>query len=268
MVDNCNNRCSHFIANDCFHLYRHKFLWIISIASLLAVICFGYIAYSFSSTHEQIFESQKQSMSEVKKVLEPAKISKDSCYYVNEQLAHSVDIYLDTSKNLLELQYTKIQSDYAILSLWAGILMIVFLVFSIYSMFKTDEILRQSREGLKAIEDTEKEADAIIDSVEQKTNLEIKKVSQKASEESAKIQADASTTIDEMKREINEMQQQFSDDVSQKSKQFKEMYDEMMKKMEDTSSKNTTLIQKLVDTIRDSSVEQKGECKQQTQQNE
>ena len=89
-------------------------------------------------------------------------MSKDSCYYVNEQFAKSVEAYMESSKDLLELQSTKIQSDFTVLSLWAGILMIVFLVFSIYSMFKTDEILRQSREGLKAIENTEKEAEEQI----------------------------------------------------------------------------------------------------------
>lgn len=80
--------------------------------------------------------------------------------------------------------------------------MIVFLVFSIYSMFKTDEMLRQSREGLKAIEATEREADTIIERVETKTNEEILKVSNKATEESTRIQQDASNTIEEVKKKF------------------------------------------------------------------
>ena len=137
--------------------------------------------------------------------------------------------------------------------------MIVFLVFSIYSMFKTDEILRQSREGLKAIENTEKEAENIVESVEQKTNEEIKKVTQTAIEEQRKIQSEASSTIDEVKKEILQMQEGFSKDVTQKSEEFRAMYKRMMTKMEDTTKHNRNLIQQLVDTIRDSSMEQKGD---------
>lgn len=269
MGDNCgNNHCSHFIGKDRFHVYRHKFLWIIVGATILTTLFFGGITMSYDTANEQVVKSHIESINEIKKLLEPAKMSKDSCYYVNEQLALGVDSYMKTSKSLLEIQSQKIQSDYAILSLWAGILMIVFLVFSIYSMFKTDEILRQSREGLKAIEDTEKEADAIIESVEKKTNLEIQKVSQKATEESEKIQTDALNTIEEVRKEISDMQSQFKDSVAEKSNEFKNMYEDMMRKMEETSKRNTTLIQQLADTIRDSSVEQKGDCQQQTQQNE
>lgn len=261
MANTCTKeQCAHYIANDHFHVYRHKFLWTISIATILAAFCFAYIAYSFNSAQSKIVEAHVCSIEKVLTLLEPAKMSKDSCYYVNEQFAKSVEAYMESSKDLLELQSTKIQSDFTVLSLWAGILMIVFLVFSIYSMFKTDEILRQSREGLKAIENTEKEAEDIVDSVEQKTNEEILKVTQKAIEEQEKIQSEASSTIDEVKKEILQMREGFSQDVTQKSDEFRTMYEGMMKKMEETSTQNTNLIQQLVATIRESNIEQKGDA--------
>ena len=261
MGNNCTeNRCAHYIASDTFHVYRHKFFWAIIIATVLACGFFVYITYSFKQAHTSIVQTHDESIRKVQEMLEPAKMSKDGCFYVDEQLARNVDFYLNTSKELLELQSTKIQSDYAILSLWAGILMIVFLVFSIYSMFKTDEILRQSREGLKAIEATEKEANAIIEKIETKTNEEITKVSTKASEESSRIQQDASNTIDEVKKEINAMRTEFSTDVSNKSQAFQEKYEQMMKKLEDTTNINKNFIQQLVDTIKDTTAEQKGDA--------
>lgn len=260
MANNCKEeRCAHYIANDNFHVYRHKFLWAIIIATVLASGCFAFITYSFKQAHASIVQAHNTSLRKVQEMLEPAKMSKDSCFYVNEQLISGVNAHMNTSRELLELLSTRIQSDYAILSLWAGILMIVFLVFSIYSMFKTDEILRQSREGLKAIEAREKEADSIIESVETKTNEEITKVSSKASEESARIQQDASNTIDEVRKEILDMRKEFSTDVSEKSKAFQDKYDEMMRKLEETTNNNTSLIQQLVNTIKDSTVEQKGD---------
>lgn len=260
MANNCTEeRCAHYIANDNFHVYRHKFLWTIILATVLASGCFAYITYSFKQAHASIATTHESSINKLQELLEPAKMSKDSCYYADEHLVKSIEAYMTTSKELLELQSTKIQSDYAILSLWAGILMIVFLVFSIYSMFKTDEILRQSREGLKAIEATEKEADTIVERVETKTNEEITKVSNKATEESNRIQQDASNTIDEVKKEILEMRAEFSKDVNDKSQAFQDKYDDMMRKLEETTANNTSLIQQLVNTIKDTTVEQKGD---------
>ena len=143
MASNCTeDRCAHYIANDKFHIYRHKFLWTIILATILAGRCFAYITYSFKQTHASIANTHEISINKLQELLEPAKMSKDSCYYADKHLVNSIEAYMTTSKELLELQSTKIQSDYAILSLWAGILMIVFLVFSIYSMFETDEMLR------------------------------------------------------------------------------------------------------------------------------
>lgn len=267
MANNCReDRCAHYIANDTFHVYRHKFLWTIILATVLASGCFAFITYSFKQAHASIATTHERSINKLQKLLEPVRMSKDSCYYADEHLVKSIETYMATSKELLELQSTKIQSDYAILSLWAGILMIVFLVFSIYSMFKTDEILRQSREGLKAIEATEKEADTIIERVETKTNEEINKVSNKATEESARIQQDASNTIDEVKKEIFEMRTAFSTDVKDKSQKFQEKYDEMMRKLEETTANNTSLIQQLVNTIKDTTVEQKGDTQRKAPQ--
>lgn len=260
MANYCTeDRCAHYIASDKFHVYRHKFLWTISIATIFAGACFSFISLSFKHAHESIVATHEGSIKKMQELLEPVRMSKDSCYYADEYLVKSIESYMSTSKELLELQSTKIQSDYAILSLWAGILMIVFLVFSIYSMFKTDEILRQSREGLKAIEATEKEAGTIVDRVETKTNEEIAKVSNKAAEESTRIQQDASNTIDEVKKEILEMRAAFSKDVNDKSQAFQEKYDDMMRKLEETTANNTSLIQQLVNTIKDSTVEQKGD---------
>lgn len=55
-------------------------------------------------------------------------------------------------KHLLELEFNKIQHEYDVLALWGGILTIVFLIFTFYSMGKTDEINRHSQELVKEIE--------------------------------------------------------------------------------------------------------------------
>lgn len=79
------------------------------------------------------------------------------------------------SKTLLELEFSKIQSEYEAMELWAAILTIVFLIFSFYSLFKTDDMVKQGKEGLKEIGDIKKESqDTIQKTEEAHSNLQTK----------------------------------------------------------------------------------------------
>lgn len=73
-------------------------------------------------------------------------LKKDSIL-INRQLANAQH----ATNELLELHFNRIQHEYTILALWAGVLMIVFLIFSFYSLYKTDDIAKQSKESLKEI---------------------------------------------------------------------------------------------------------------------
>lgn len=77
-------------------------------------------------------------------------LKKDSLL-INRQIADN----LNSTNALLEMQFNRIQNEYETLALWAGILTIVFLIFSFYSMFKTDDMLRQGKEGLNILKDEE-----------------------------------------------------------------------------------------------------------------
>ena len=57
------------------------------------------------------------------------------------------------TNELLELHFNRIQHEYTVLALWAGVLMIVFLIFSFYSLYKTDDIAKQGKESLKEIKE-------------------------------------------------------------------------------------------------------------------
>lgn len=73
-------------------------------------------------------------------------LKKDSIL-INRQLANSQH----ATNELLELNFNRIQHEYTVLALWAGVLMIVFLIFSFYSLYKTDDIAKQGKESLKEI---------------------------------------------------------------------------------------------------------------------
>lgn len=248
MSEQClSEQCAHFVGKDRFHVYRHKFIWTITIASLLSVFAFVCVAFSFNRSQEEIVKANSDAIIRIESQLSQAVTeSRDSCYYANEQLVASLLDYAVSIKSLLELETTRIQSDYSLLSLWAGILMIVFLVFSIYSMFKTDEVLRQSKIGLDAVDEAGRKANSMITMVDDKIKEELETVSKKAKEEIDTIKNEALKTHDEIK-----------EDIDAKQKSFEEKYEEMMNKMQQVQEENTKIFENFLQQFKDYNSEQK-----------
>lgn len=251
MDNKCNERqCAHYIDSKHLHLYKNKFLYTIVIATALCVSCFLYLSCSFKDSCDRIVGANSASMRKIDSMLRPAKMSKDSCYYVNEQLAATIKNNMAENRSLLEMQVSRIQSDFSLLSLWAGILMIVFLVFSIYSMFKTDELIKQSRESLKRIEESAKQTNVVIETIRHKTEEEIEKVTQKANEEANKISTESLQTLEDVKKEIFNMRDEFSNMVKERSDTFENMYNEMVVKVQQASNVNAGAIGGLAELLK------------------
>lgn len=73
------------------------------------------------------------------------------------------------TKDLLEMQFAKIRQESESLQIWIGILTLVFLVFSFYSFFKVDEIMRQGRDGLNELIVLKDRGDNKINQFEEKS---------------------------------------------------------------------------------------------------
>lgn len=110
-------------------------------------------------------------------------LKKDSLL-INRQLANSQH----ATNELLELNFNRIQHEYTVLALWAGVLMIVFLIFSFYSLYKTDDIAKQGKESLREI--VEKGDDVLSGLKEQQKSLMV----------------EAKTTIAQINKETRESQ--------------------------------------------------------------
>lgn len=125
---------------------------------------------------------------------------------INKVSSADSSMMYNSVKDLLELQYNKLQNEYDSIQIWYGVLTVIFLVFSFYSIFKADDVIRQGK-------------DAIIDFTQNATN-EI--ASQKADAEEIKTKIkdrldDGLKSIDVKAQAnieaINELQQSFQDVV-------------------------------------------------------
>lgn len=227
-------------------IYRHKFFWTVIIFTVIVFLAFGFIIFSFNRSLDVISNANKQAINDIHSLLEPAKMSKDSCYYADEHLVASMQDFMQISQSKLEMESVKIQSDFAVLSLWAGILMIVFLVFSIYSMYKTDELLRQSREGLNAIQEKDDKANDIIKRVDDKVREELMKVSKIANTEIQRIKDETNRAVSQSNDYILSLNEQFDELVKDKTETFTKTYDDILKRMKKTSENNNVMVKQLL----------------------
>lgn len=55
-----NDNCAHYISKRYVHFYKNKFLYIISAASLIFIILFGLLTYSYNKSQETIVNNYKE----------------------------------------------------------------------------------------------------------------------------------------------------------------------------------------------------------------
>lgn len=137
----------------------------------------------------------------------------------------SDDLLIQT-RDLLELQFSKIQHEAQSLQIWCGILTIVFLIFSFYSLFKTDELLQRGRDGLKELSEMKIEGDKkIADMIKEGTT----KISDFKTNSNNAIRAAAEKAIfkkGEIISELQELVNQSSRDITDNADSALRMLDQ------------------------------------------
>lgn len=168
--------------------------------------------------------------------------------------ARSID-KKDAVVHLLELEFNKIQSEYEELSIWSGILGVIFLVFSFFSLYKGDDVIKQASETLTEIQD-------IRDSVADKSDDLDKTVKEKIEELSTKISPleeklkDLTTSISNKKITIEILEKQisgiaksanvFQQTMDQRMTEFNTSFDNLKKRLNEN---HETDLQKVSDAV-------------------
>lgn len=250
-MENCEkNNCTHYVDKLNLRLYKGKFLIAVVVITVVMVVLFVCEVCFYHSSLQSIVETHSSFVSKFEKSIDPLTMSKDSCVYANDQLVNSMREYMQSTQSILDLQSSKIQADFTLLSLWAGILMIVFLIFSIYSMFKTDELMKQGREGLRAIETSKAKADEQVNTIDEKVKDEIQKVSNAANHQLANISEESEKLLLELKETIEKERKAFKDMVDQKAEDFKGEYLQYVDKLKSSTESAKNLWQSFMEAIR------------------
>lgn len=173
-----------------------------------------------------------------------------------EESASSIQIanIQSETKALLELEFNKIQNEYETLALWAGILTIVFLIFSFYSMFKTEELLKQGKQGLSDLDSIREKGQLSVEEFVEDSGASIRKFKMEYLAVISEVREADARRLDGLDMSINKITQRFTEETQKKInvvqkyvENTKKSVDEQYMSLYDSSSKiEAELTKKLV----------------------
>ena len=154
--------------------YKWHFLCSLAVVTIVAIIGFVTLSYSYSCRLGKIEELQKQDGKRIEVILKSAQVNKKDIAPDVESLSAVFSEHSERMQGLMNMEFEKLQNDFNFISLWAGLLTIVFLIFSIYSIFKTDEMLKKSEKVYDEIKDKADVIDNFTKNVQKKYKQELK----------------------------------------------------------------------------------------------
>lgn len=122
---------------------RHRFVACVIVVILVSCAAFAYLASCYKQAQDDIVALQKKDALMFEQVLNSSKNVKSKSSENIDQLQALLDKHQERQEALLHLEYNKLQADFNVL--------IIFLVFSLYSIFKTDEMLNKAETEAKGI---------------------------------------------------------------------------------------------------------------------
>lgn len=127
--------------------YKWHFIGSLIIVSLITIVGFVWLADSYHNRLNRIEKIQTADCKQIKSIFNTYATYANNNRIINagiERVSEVLENHEERMESLMEFEFEKLQNDFNLISLWAGIITIVFLVFSIYSIFKTDEMLKES----------------------------------------------------------------------------------------------------------------------------
>lgn len=154
--------------------YKWQFIGSLAVVSVIAIIGFLCLSISYQNRLDKIAELQLQDGKRIEKILKSKSIDNKN---LSKEIDSLSDVFIgheERMQGLMEMEFEKLQNDFNFISLWAGLITIVFLIFSIYSIFKTDEMLKKSDKVYDEIKDKADVIDNFSKNIKRKYQAELK----------------------------------------------------------------------------------------------
>lgn len=223
-----NEKCAHYLDERNVKFYKTKFLLILVVFSFAVLTLFFFVTCSYNKSQGKIVNNYREYKHEIDSIQRT--VQKDSTFSLKQQgMLDRMENQQNSILHQLEMQSEKLSFDFTLLSLWASVLMLVFLIFSIYSVFKTDELMKQSRADIAKIEDNSDKANQLLGSIRKMVNEAVDEINKAAQTETDELKKNASETIGQLKSEVDKS-------IAEKSSEFNDRCNEYMGQLENVKN--------------------------------
>ncbi len=154
--------------------YKWQFIGSLLVVSIVAMIGFRFLSVSYHKRLDRIEEIQRTDCKQISQLLSAFPVNKRAINAENGKIAESFEKHEERMQSMMEMEFEKLQNDFNFISLWAGLITIVFLIFSIYSIFKTDEMLKKSEKVYEDIKTKSVVIDNFTKNIQKKYRSELK----------------------------------------------------------------------------------------------
>lgn len=154
--------------------YKWQFIGSLLVISIVAIIGFGFLSISYHNRLDRIEKIQINDCKQISQLLFSSNMNKRAISLEYSKIAESFEKHEERMQSLMEMEFAKLQNDFNFISLWAGMITIVFLIFSIYSIFKTDEMLKKSEKVYEDIKTQSNVIDNFTKNIQKKYRIELK----------------------------------------------------------------------------------------------
>lgn len=179
----CSKSCQYYTKGRSITLVRWGFIIILLISMICAVSYYMHSNSKFKDSYNDIVSQHEEFCENILR-FKDATVAKDSLLVVDNSILYAIQEESNALEHKFELLSFQLKEEHSGLTLWASVLMIIFLVFSIYAMYKIDEMQKQGhdsvdkihglhRESVKQFSDIDKYVQARIDGYVKKADARL-----------------------------------------------------------------------------------------------
>lgn len=232
---------------DILKKLSHNILVAFFSAALLCCGLYGFVIYLHNG---HIVEGQNRIIRIYNSQMNKMESAKLSLNIRDSQREKEMSAFHEEVKSLLELEYNRIQNEFEAIEIWTGVLTVIFLIFSFYSLFKTEQLENQSRDELaklkKLFEDGQLKLgkfDANSETALTKLNTSVDEIKKNVKNQIdglfSKGQTDALTDIDKRAKGILETYRtQIEEMLSTNQQSIEKSFDLYLKKLQSVIDKD------------------------------
>lgn len=148
------------------------------------------------------------------------------------------------TKTLLDLHLDKVEHEYSNITLWAAVLTILFLVFSFYSIFKMDELIKRGNEGVEKIHQLKDEGEMSISLIKKHGRRAISTTKRSIEEQQKKANETYESLLsqnDDLQKRLQETESRFNNKADEIIEAYRNHLDELIKNYESNLGKHAEL---------------------------